>query len=65
LIYNQRGIAEQHIMTSWRANTPFVGRACICARFRDKAVRLKLRALAYNLVTFLRWIELPKAMAEW
>jgi len=28
-------------------------------------VRLQLRALAYNLATFLRCIELPEAMADW
>ncbi len=28
-------------------------------------VRLHLHALAYNLATFLRCIELPEAMADW
>jgi hypothetical protein len=28
-------------------------------------VRLQLRALAYNLSTFLRCIELHEAMADW
>ena len=28
-------------------------------------VRLQLHALAYNLATFLRGIELPEAMADW
>jgi hypothetical protein len=28
-------------------------------------VRLQLHALAYNLATFLRCIELPEAMADW
>lgn len=27
--------------------------------------RLQLHALAYNLATFLRWIELPDVMADW
>ena len=34
-------------------------------RFRDNEVRLQLHALAYNLATFLRCIELPEAMADW
>ena len=29
------------------------------------AVRLQLHALAYNLATFLRFIELPEEMAHW
>ena len=36
-----------------------------CRKFRDNEVRLQLRALTYNLATFLRCIELPEAMAEW
>ncbi len=36
-----------------------------CKRFRDDEVRLQLHALAYNLATFLRCIELPEAMADW
>ena len=36
-----------------------------CKRFRDNEVRLQLHALAYNLATFLRCIELPEAMADW
>jgi hypothetical protein len=36
-----------------------------CKRFRDNEVRLQLHALAYNLATFLRCIELPEAMANW
>ena len=28
-------------------------------------MRLQLHTLAYNLATFLRCIELPKAMADW
>jgi len=28
-------------------------------------MRLQLHALAYNLATFLRWIELSEAMAHW
>jgi len=36
-----------------------------CKRFRDNEVRLQLHALAYNLATFLRCIDLPEAMANW
>jgi hypothetical protein len=36
-----------------------------CKRFRDNEVRLQLHALAYNLATLLRCIELPEAMADW
>ena len=35
------------------------------AKFRDNEVRLQLHALAYNLATFLRCIELPEVMADW
>ena len=31
----------------------------------DNEVRLQLHALAYNLATFLRCIDLPEAMANW
>jgi hypothetical protein len=36
-----------------------------CRRFRDTEVRLHLHALAYNLATFLRCIDLPEPMADW
>jgi len=36
-----------------------------CRRFADNEVRLQLHALACNLATFLRCIELPEAMADW
>ena len=36
-----------------------------CTRCAANAVRLQLHALAYNLATFLRCIELPEAMADW
>src|SRR3546814_7470334 len=36
-----------------------------CRKFRNNEVRLQLHALAYNLATFLRCIELPEAMADW
>ena len=33
--------------------------------FRDNELRLQLHALAYNLTTFLRCIELPEEMSDW
>ena len=42
-----------------------VMREMSCRRFRHNEVRLQLHALAYNLATFLRCIELPGAMADW
>ena len=60
--YNQRGTAEQHIKEGKYA---FSWTRLSCKRFRDNEVRLQLHALAYNLATFLRCIELPEAMADW
>jgi hypothetical protein len=60
--YNQRGTAEQHIKEGKYA---FHWTRLSCRRFRDNEVRLQLHALAYNLATFLRCIELPEAMADW
>jgi hypothetical protein len=60
--YNQRGTAEQHIKEGKYA---FHWTRRSCRRFRDNEVRLQLHALAYNLATFLRCIELPEAMADW
>jgi len=60
--YNQRGTAEQHIKEGKYA---FSWTRLSCKRFRDNEVRLQLHALAYNLATFLRRIELPEAMADW
>jgi hypothetical protein len=60
--YNQRGTAEQHIKEGKYA---FHWTRLSCRRFRDNEVRLQLHALAYNLATFLRGIELPEAMADW
>lgn len=59
--YNQRGTAEQHIKEGKHA---FRGTRLSCRKFRDNEVRLQLHALAYNLATFLRCIELPEAMAR-
>ena len=60
--YNQRGTVEQHIKEGKYA---FHWTRLSCKRFRDNEVRLQLHALAYNLATFLRCIELPEAMADW
>ena len=60
--YNRRGTAEQHIKEGKYA---FHWTRLSCKRFRDNEVRLHLHALAYNLATFLRCIELPEAMADW
>ena len=58
--YNQRGTAEQHIKEGKYA---FRWTRLSCRKFRDNEVRLQLHALACNLATFLRCIELPEAMA--
>ncbi len=60
--YNQRVIAEQHIKEGKYA---FRSTGLSCKPFRGNEVRLQLHALAYNLATFLRCIELPEAMADW
>jgi hypothetical protein len=60
--YNQRGTAEQHIKEGKYA---FRWTRLSCKKFRDNEGRLQLHALAYNLATFLRCIELPEAMADW
>ena len=60
--YNQRGTAEQHIKEGKYA---FHWTRLSCRKFRDNEVRLQLHALAYNLATFLRCIELPEEMAQW
>ena len=60
--YNRRGTAEQHIKEGKYA---FRWTRLSCRKFRDNEVRLQLHALAYNLATFLRCIELPEAMADW
>ena len=60
--YNQPGTAEQHIKEGKYA---FRWARLSCKKFRDDEVRLQLHALAYNLATFLRCIELPEEMAQW
>ncbi len=54
--------AEQHIKEGKYA---FRWTRLSCKRFRDNEVRLQLHALACNMATFLRCIELPEAMADW
>ena len=60
--YNQRGTAEQHIKEGKHA---IQWTRLSCKWFRDNEVRLQLHALACNLATFLRCIDLPEAMAKW
>ena len=60
--YNRRGTAERHIKEGKHA---FRWTRLSCRRFRDYEVRLQLHALAYNLTTFLRCIELPETMTDW
>jgi hypothetical protein len=59
--HHQRGTADQHIEEGKHA---FRWTRLSCKRFPDNEVGLQLQALAYNLTTFLRCSELPKAMAE-
>jgi Transposase DDE domain group 1 len=39
--------------------------AASCRRFGANALRLQLRALAYNLANFLRTLALPEAVKQW
>jgi hypothetical protein len=60
--YNQRGTAEQYFK---KGKYAFHWTRLSCRNFRDNEVRLQMHALAYNLATFLRCIELPEEMAQW
>jgi hypothetical protein len=60
--YSKRGTAEQHIKEGKYA---FRWTRLSCRRFRDNEVRLQQHALACNLATFLRYIELPEETADW
>ena len=60
--YNQRGTAEQHIKERKYA---FHWTRLSCRRLHDNEVRPQVHALAYNVATFLRCIELPEEMAHW
>jgi hypothetical protein len=60
--YNQRGIAEQHIKEGkYALHWTWLS----CRKFCTNDARLQLPALAHNLATFLRCIDLPEAMADW
>jgi hypothetical protein len=61
-LQNRRGTAEQHIKD---AKFAFHWTRLSCRKFRDNEVRLQLHALAHNLATSLRFIELPEAMTDW
>ena len=60
--YNQRGTAEQWIKEGKNAVT---WTRLSCHSFKANAVRLQLRALAYNLADFLRTLALPPEVAQW
>jgi Transposase DDE domain group 1 len=60
--YNQRGTAEQWIKEGKDA---IKWTRLSCRSFAANAVRLRLRALAYNLGNFMRTLALPKAVAQW
>jgi hypothetical protein len=59
--YNQRGTPDLHIKEGKHA---FHWTRLLCRRFRDNELRLQLHALAYNLATFLRCIDLPEVIAD-
>jgi Transposase DDE domain group 1 len=60
--HNRRGTAEQHINECKYA---FHWTRLSCRRFYGHEMRPQLHALAYNLATFFRCIELPESMADW
>ena len=60
--YNQRGKAEQYIKEGKYA---LRWTRLSCKRFCDNEARLQLHALAYNMMTFLRAIDLPEPMTDW
>jgi hypothetical protein len=62
MFYNHRGTAEQRIKEGKNAVT---WTRLSCHRFAANAVRLQLRALAYNLAKFLRALALPEAVKHW
>ncbi len=57
-----RGNAEQHIKEGKNA---IIWTRLSCRKFRNKALRLQLHALAYNLATFMRTLALPKEVEHW
>jgi hypothetical protein len=60
--YNQRGTAEQRIKEGKNA---IKWTRLSCRSLAANAVRLQLRALAYNLGNFLRTLALPQAVEQW
>jgi Transposase DDE domain group 1 len=60
--YNQRGTAEQWIKEGKNA---MKWTWLSCCTFAANAVRLQLRALAYNLPNFVRTLALPDAVKHW
>ncbi len=60
--YNQRGAAEQRIKEGKYA---FRWTLLSYKKFRDNEVRQQQHALAYNLVAFLRCIDMSETMADW
>ena len=60
--YNQRGMAEQWIREGKGA---IKWARLSCRIFSANAVRLQLRALAYNLNNFMRTLALPKEVEPW
>ena len=62
MFYNQRCTAEQGIKEGKNAIT---WTRLSCRGFAANAMRLKLHALAYNLVNFLRCLTSPEAVSYW
>jgi hypothetical protein len=60
--YNRRGTAGQWIKEGKNA---VKWTKLSCRRFKAKATRLQLFALAYNLANFLRQLVLPKPIKDW
>jgi Transposase DDE domain group 1 len=60
--YNKRGTREQWIKEGKGA---VKWTRLSCRSFNANAVRLQLRALAYNLGNFLRTLAAPEPIAEW
>jgi len=60
--YSHRGTAEQYINEGKNA---IKWTRLSCRKFRDNAVRLHLRPMAYNLANFMRTLALPKGIEHW
>lgn len=61
MFYNHRGTAQQYIKEGRNA---VIWTRLSCHGFKANAVRLQLRALAYNLANFLRTLALPTEVAH-